>query len=107
LQQSGGNLVNPEKVRRILRTCIVEALDVQLEYYASLQSYRNEWIPELMRNTVDSAIGLMPMFITAQPFRNELLHTAAYHLAQKLKKPEVGTKPKRIDRKKLRDELSR
>ncbi len=99
-----GNLVNPEKVRRILRTCIVEALDVQLEYYASLPNYRNVWIPELVRNTVDSAIGLMPMFTTAQPFRDELLHTAAYHLAQKLKKPEAATKSERIDRKKLRDE---
>ena len=38
---------NAEKAVRILRTCVVEALDIQIEHYESLYIYRPKWIPEL------------------------------------------------------------
>lgn len=53
-----GNLMNPEKALRILRTCVVQALDAQIDYYEMLPSYRKEWVRELQHKTIDSLLGL-------------------------------------------------
>jgi len=78
-----GNLVNPGKALRILRTCVVEALNAQLEYYSSLPSYRQEWVRELEQNTIASALGLMPMFTSGEQFRGGLQRTLRDHVRQR------------------------
>jgi hypothetical protein len=89
-----GSLVNPEKALRILRTCVIEVFEIQLEYYGSLPHYRAEWVTELRENTIDTAVGLMPMFTTGEPFRDELRRTIQDHLKAKARakaKPERKT----------------
>jgi protoheme ferro-lyase len=80
-----GNLVNPEKALRILRTCVVESIDAQIDYYETLPSYRKEWLRELQYKTVDSSIGLMPMWTSGEAFREELDRTIRDHVRQRSK----------------------
>jgi hypothetical protein len=99
-----GMSVNTERVRRILHTCVVESLDAQIKYYASLPSYRPEWDLELTNKTIDSLLGLFPLFTSGEEFRRELRRTAKAHVAQTAH-PTIAatTTPRRINRKKLRD----
>src|SRR5437016_897508 len=63
------NLVNPEKASRILRTCLVESLRVQIAYYSSLPNYHPIWIAHIMKRTIDSMIRLFPVFTSGEQFR--------------------------------------
>jgi DNA-binding XRE family transcriptional regulator len=81
-----GSLVNPEKALRILRTCVVEAFEAQIEYYEKLPIYTKEWLKELQQTTIDSALGLMPMWTSGELFRDELVHTLRIYVRQ-LPKP--------------------
>src|SRR5215467_229103 len=72
-----GNLVNPEKASRITRSCLIECLDVQLDYYRSLPNYRSSWNARVVGNTIDSFVALFPLFTSGEPFRPELIQTAA------------------------------
>jgi hypothetical protein len=74
------NLVNPEKASRILRTCLVELLRVQIDYYSSLSEYHPVWIAHILKRTIDSLIGLFPVFTSGEQFRGELLRTATDYL---------------------------
>jgi hypothetical protein len=99
-----GLSVNTERMSRILRTCIVESLDTQIKYYASLPHYRPEWVSELTDKTINSLLGLFPLFTSGEEFRGELRRTAKAHLAQTTNPTTAATTtPKRINRKKLRD----
>jgi hypothetical protein len=80
-----GNLVNPEKAVRILRTCVVQALDAQIDYYETLPSYRKEWVRELQHKTIDSTLGLMPMWTSGEEFRPGLVRTVRDHIRQRSK----------------------
>ena len=72
--------LNVEQVRRALDTCVVEALNLQLEYYASLPNYRPEWVPALAVRTIDSAIGSFPLLTDGEPFRERLQQTVRHYL---------------------------
>ena len=74
------NLVNPEKASRILRTCLVESLKVQIDYYSSLPDYHPIWIGHILKRTIDSMIALFPVFTSGEQFRGELLRTATDYL---------------------------
>ena len=97
-----GVLVNPEKALRILRACIVEVFDAQHDYYRSLSVYRHEWVLEIAQTTINTAIGLMPMFTDGEPFREELNRTLEAHFAEKARASEAP-KTTTQDRKKMRD----
>jgi hypothetical protein len=77
------NLVNPEKASRILRTCLVESLNVQIDYYSSLPNYHPIWLAHTTKRRVDSMIDLFPVFTSGEPFRGELLRTAVDHLKER------------------------
>jgi DNA-binding transcriptional ArsR family regulator len=74
------NLVNPEKASRILRTCLVESLRVQIDYYSSLPGYHPIWIAHILKRTIDSMIALFPVFTSGEQFRGELIRTATDYL---------------------------
>ena len=88
--ERGSMSFNVEQATRLLRTCVVTVLDLQIEYYASLPSYHSEWIKELMWKTVDSAIGLFPLFVSGESLRDELEHTLKDHLKQSKLTQRVG-----------------
>jgi hypothetical protein len=96
--------INREKARQIVRTYLIEELDVKMGHYSSLPNYQVAWMPELIRSTVDSLIVLMPVFTSSKNVRNDLLLTAAEHLAQKWAQAERAKKSDGTDRHKLRDE---
>lgn len=50
---------NAEKAARILRTCVVESLDIQIEHYKSLPTYHPEWIRDVTEKTIESTVGLV------------------------------------------------
>ena len=52
---------NAEKALRILRTCVIEALDIQIAYYEALSNYRLEWIREIREKTIETIVGLVGM----------------------------------------------
>ena len=83
-------------------------LDLQINHYASLKGFRLEWINELKKKAVDSALGLFPMFVSGEPLRRELRRTVDDHIAQRLKAAKEAAaadlaKPGTGDRKQLRD----
>jgi hypothetical protein len=88
------NLVNPEKASRILRTCLVESLNVQIDYYSSLPNYHPIWLLHIMKRTVDSMVDLFPVFTSGEQFRDELLLTAVDHLKERgVRSADATTKP--------------
>jgi hypothetical protein len=74
---------NPEKKRQIVRTYLVAAIDVKMDYYSSLPIYQVRWIPEIIISIVNFFLGMLHPFATNEQLRNDLLRTAAEHLAQK------------------------
>jgi hypothetical protein len=95
--------LNVEKTRRILRTCVVEVFDLQMDYYASLPNFDGRWARELKLKTISSVIGLFPAYYhSGDRFRNELSRTIDDHQAQKA----ILNLPKgkaQADRRALRD----
>jgi hypothetical protein len=96
---------NAQKALRIMRTCVVESVDVQLKYYKSLPEYRREWLDEIVDGTLSAIIGLVG---TAGAehwdfFWEELTLTVGDHLEAKAVVARLPSTPKIIDRKKLRD----
>jgi hypothetical protein len=87
--------LNVEQVRRALDTCVVEALNLQLEYYASLPNYRPEWVPALALRTIDSAIGSFPLLTDGEPFRARLEQTVRHYL-QGRRKAKAMTAPQPV-----------
>jgi DNA-binding XRE family transcriptional regulator len=104
-----GGLVNPEKALRILRTCVVEAFEAQIDYYEKLPIYTREWLRELQQTTIESALGLMPMWTSGEQFRDELVHTLRIHVRQlpkpALTKPEGAAPKKQFSLKQQLDDL--
>lgn len=100
-----GVLVNEEKAKRTLRTCVVEVFEIQLRHYESLQSYKQEWVHEIARGTIEAVLGLVPTFVNREMFRSEVTRTLQEHWSQRQQKTNsvVQEKAKRADRKKLRD----
>jgi hypothetical protein len=95
---------SPKRLERLLRTCLVEALNVQVDYYSSLPNYRPASIIQIIGSTVGSLIGLFPPFASGEQYRPELLRTATEHLRQKLIDSKTLGKAETLDRKALRDE---
>ncbi len=77
--------VNPEEASRVLRTCLVALLDAQLAYYSSLPNYHPQWIRQLENDTIESLLGVFPLFTSGEQFRPELHRTAKDHLAERAK----------------------
>ena len=96
---------NFHKAKRILRTCLVESLDVQLGYYSSLPNYTSDWDKELVKNTISSIISLFPLFVPAEPFVSGLYDTAREYMAERKKaaKESKAAGAVQISRKELRD----
>jgi DNA-binding XRE family transcriptional regulator len=65
---------------------VVGAFEAQIEYYEKLPIYTKEWLKELQQTTIDSALGLMPMWTSGELFRDELVHTLRIYVRQ-LPKP--------------------
>jgi hypothetical protein len=79
---------NTEYAIRLLRTCVVTMLDMQINYYSSLSHYQPEWIDEIEHKTINSMIRAFPPFKSGEEFRGELHGTIKDHLAQR---PETTT----------------
>jgi len=96
--------VNPEEASRVLRTCLVALLDVQLAYYSSLPNYHPQWIRQLENDTIESLLGIFPLFTSGEQFRPELYRTAKDHLAERAKPVVVASESQRqIERRRLSD----
>jgi hypothetical protein len=74
---------NPEKARQIVHTYLVAAIDVKVGHYSSLPTYQARWIPEIIVSTVNFFLGILHFVEPQEQLRNDLLRTAAQHLAQK------------------------
>ncbi len=103
---------NAEKALMILRTCIVEALDIQLEYYEPLPHYRPEWRAEIRERTINAVVGLVGTagaehwdFFHHEVRRTVREHFAAKAQAERQKAKLLKQKPllKTKDRDTLRD----
>jgi hypothetical protein len=71
---------SPKRIERLLHTYLVAALDVQIDYYSSLPNFQASWIVQIIGNTVNSFIGLFPLFASGQKYRDGLLRAAAEHV---------------------------
>jgi hypothetical protein len=49
---------NIEKGMRILRTCVIEVFDCQIDYFKTLSFYDPRWGEMIVKPTIDSALGL-------------------------------------------------
>jgi hypothetical protein len=100
---------NTEHAVRLLRTCVVTMLDLQIGYYSSLPRYQLEWIDEIAQKAIDSLIAAFPPFKSGEEFRFELRHTVNDHLAQRPETTENGVataappRPASSERLALRD----
>lgn len=105
---------NTQKAERILRTCTVQVLKIQIAYYESLPTFHEEWIIKLQGDAIESAVGMIPGGYgddLYEHFRDVLWDTTYADLNQP-KKPTAKTEeePRRPDTtlaeqiKKLRDE---
>jgi hypothetical protein len=100
---------NTEHAVRLLRTCVVTMLDLQIDYFSSLPHYQSEWIDEVAQKAIDSLIAAFPPFKSGEEFRFELRCTVNDHLARRPETIENGaakaapSKPASSDRKALRD----
>ncbi len=97
---------NAEKALRILRTCVIEALDIQIAYYEALSNYRLEWIREIREKTIETIVGLvgMPGANNRDFFLYEIRSTVKEHLAAKARTAkEKAALPQGRDRVLLRD----
>ncbi|MFZ0771240.1 MAG: hypothetical protein WCA49_07655 [Candidatus Sulfotelmatobacter sp.] len=85
---------NAEKAVRILRTCVVESLDVQIEHYKSLPSYHPEWIRDVTEKTIESVVGLVGISGAEHWdfFQAEVRQTVKEHLAAKARAVRIAPK---------------
>jgi DNA-binding transcriptional regulator YiaG len=101
LRECGGPAdYNFEKALRILRTCVITSLEVQMRFYASLRNYHSRWIQEIVEKAIDSTVGLVGMDggYYYENFRNALHQTVGdYFKAEELKtrEAEKSGKPKK------------
>jgi hypothetical protein len=52
--------LNTQKAQRILRTCAVQVLRIQLAYYQSLPIFHEKWVIKLQADAIESAVGMIP-----------------------------------------------
>jgi len=102
LRGCSGSLFNDEKAFRILQTCVVGALDVQLAYYRSLSDYDPKWIGEIVEKTISSAVCMLPFNANIDFIAQDLFRTIETHLKRKAARAKIA-KVERGDRKGLRD----
>lgn len=81
----GGGRLNIQQAIRVLDTCVVEALSIQLDYYASLPNYCSEWAAGLAVRTIESAIASFPVLTSGEPFRPRLQETISQFLQDRRK----------------------
>jgi DNA-binding XRE family transcriptional regulator len=56
---SGAGQFNFEKAVAILRTCVLEIVDIKIKHYSTLPNYRKLWLIDIKDATVSSATGLL------------------------------------------------
>jgi hypothetical protein len=104
---------NRYKAERILRTCTVQVLKVQLDYYESLPTFHEKWVIKLQENTIEAGVGMLPDGYSDelyQDFRNLLWDTTykdlnpPKKLAAKTEEPQKPDMALAIQIKDLRDE---
>ena len=82
---------NIEKAMRILRTCVVEVFDCQIDYFKTLSSYDPRWGEMVVESTIASALGLISsVSFDYTGVRRELNDTLSAHISQRA---DVGTQP--------------
>jgi hypothetical protein len=72
---------NLERIRQTLHAGVAAKLNVQMNYYCSLPKPQIGWFAHLIPRTVDSIIGMCSSLAPGDQFRDELIRTAAHHLA--------------------------
>jgi lambda repressor-like predicted transcriptional regulator len=91
LECDGAYCFNREKGMRILRTCVIEVFDCQIDYFKTLSFYDPRWGEVIVKSTIDSALGLMSStFFDYTSARKELSDTLSAHISQR---GDVGTQP--------------
>jgi hypothetical protein len=94
---------NQPRLSRVFRTCVVELLSVQFAYYDSLPTYHPDWELEIAQGTVDSLLGLFPLFIPPAPYRPELVRTVNEYLRERFEQSQIAPQgTKQVSRKELR-----
>lgn len=51
---------NSQKAERILRTCTVQVLKTQIAYYEPLPTFHENWIIQLQKDAIESAVAMVP-----------------------------------------------
>jgi len=104
---------NIHKAERILRTCAVQVLKTQLDYYESLPIFHPKWVIKLQENTIEAAVGMLPDGYSDElyeHFRNLLWDTTYADLNPPKRLTVNNEEPPKITRtlgsqiQKLRDE---
>jgi hypothetical protein len=99
-----GMTSNTESLTRSLRTCAVQLLAVQFEFYDSLPNFQHEWELQIAESTLSSLLGLFPLFVPSAPYRPELTRTINDYLKDRFREAEIAAQPpKKISRQELRD----
>lgn len=97
---------NTESLSRSLRTCAVQLLAVQFEFYDSLPKYQHEWELPIAQSTLNSLLGAFPPSVSSDRYRPELVRTINDYLKERFEQSQVeveAQEPKQVSRKELRD----
>lgn len=98
---------SPKRIERVLRTCLVAHLDVQINYYSSLPQYRATWIPQIIGSSIGALLSMFPVFVDSEPYRGILNGTAAEYIKTRplnLPKSKNHTTAAVNEQKALRDQ---
>jgi hypothetical protein len=96
---------NAEQAVRILRTCVVESLDIQIEHYETLENYQPEWVKEIRDRTISATVGLVGVNGAEHWdfFEDEVIRTVRDYLKDRAKPAKARKTAQGADRKQLRD----
>jgi DNA-binding Xre family transcriptional regulator len=76
---------------RILRTCVIEVFDCQIDYFKTLSFYDPRWGEMIVKPTIDSALGLISSaYFDSTSARKELNNTLSAHISQR---EDAGIQP--------------
>lgn len=76
--------INKQQARRIVGTSVVSMLDIQMTDYLLCPDFRQEWMTEIIEQTIESMIGLLPTFAPSEEFRPELRRIVQEHMERTL-----------------------
>ncbi|HEY6253855.1 MAG TPA: hypothetical protein VI685_28195 [Candidatus Angelobacter sp.] len=75
---------NREQVRRVVGTTVISIFDIQVNCFAFLPDWQQEWMREIRHRSIDSVIEMCPFFAPGEEFRPELNRILQEHIERML-----------------------